>query len=147
MKLELEMEIKSLDELQSLADRLAARFQKGDWIWLEGELGAGKSTLVRQILQAWGWEGPVPSPTYALMQEYEPWDGGPKVIHIDGFRLGDSKSPEMPWDYREWKDSILFVEWPERTGLPTDRFQWKIQIDGPDESEMRRIQLISQPFS
>jgi len=82
-------------------------------IYLRGDLGAGKTTLVRGLLRALGHRGPVRSPTYTLIEPYE--DLVPPIHHLDLYRLGD---PEE-LDYLGLRDllggeSLLLVEWPER---------------------------------
>lgn len=142
-----EEKVRSLQDLQVVAERMAARFKLGDWIWMDGELGAGKTTLVRLILKTYGYEGDVRSPTYALLNEYDYPDWDTKFIHLDGYRLIESTSPERPWDATEWDRYMLFAEWPEATGLPKSRFQYRIQIEVSNEGDFRSIRLISQPFS
>lgn len=83
-------------------------------VWLEGDLGAGKTTLVRAILRRLGHAGAVKSPTYAIVESYRP--NGLAVNHFDLYRFA---SPE------EWEDAGLgelfvepalhFIEWPQRT--------------------------------
>ena len=94
------------------------------WVALNGPLGAGKSTLVRGVLQAMGWHGPVPSPTYTLV---EPYELSRCVWHLDLYRLGD----ESEWDELGVDDAqpdLLLIEWPERiTGL-ADRFDLQIDL-------------------
>ena len=80
---------------------------------LKGELGTGKTTFVRGLLGALGVEGPVPSPTYALLESYE--GRGQRVEHFDWYRL---ESPEE-LDALGFRDALgpdrwVLVEWPER---------------------------------
>ena len=131
-----------LTELQTVAERLASRIKMGDWIWLEGDLGAGKTALVRAMMRAWGYQGEVTSPTYLIMNEYELW--GRKVYHIDGFRL-EGRASEV-WDPQALEEGICLVEWPQNTGLRPERFQWKIEISANPQSNERLIRLISKPF-
>lgn len=140
-----EVGVKNLADLKIVAERLAAQIQMGDWIWLEGDLGAGKTTLVREILRAWGLEGTIPSPTYALLNEYELWSK--KIFHIDAFRLAEAENVkpfEAPWDLQQLQKGIVFVEWPERSGLPTGRFSVKIRIEQDEGDESARRLLISR---
>jgi tRNA threonylcarbamoyladenosine biosynthesis protein TsaE len=80
-------------------------------IALKGELGAGKSTLARAMLRAFGHQGAVPSPTYTLIEPYS----FPRfdAYHVDLYRIAD---PEE-LDYLGWSDlsdGLCLVEWPER---------------------------------
>jgi tRNA threonylcarbamoyladenosine biosynthesis protein TsaE len=90
--------------------RLAATLEPGDVVLISGELGAGKTTLVRGACAALGVEGPVTSPTFTLGRRYR---GRVPVSHLDLYRLeslGDEE-PGMLDDYLR-PDSIAFVEWP-----------------------------------
>ena len=78
---------------------------------LEGELGAGKSTFARALIGAAGHEGPVPSPTYTLVEPYVL----PRstIYHIDLYRVSDEEELRfLGWD--ELDDGLRLVEWPDR---------------------------------
>ena len=87
----------------------------GGVITLQGDLGAGKTCLVRSLLQALGHPGRVVSPTYTLMEPY--WIGGRQVIHLDLYRLSDPEELEYLGlrDIDPLSDLIL-IEWPEKGG-------------------------------
>lgn len=135
--------LENLQDLERLAQKLAARIQKGDRIALEGPLGVGKTTLVRLILKAWGYEGAVSSPTYLLMNEYwhEPWKL--MIRHIDAFRLKDAPKTEPIWDEKDWAQDIVFVEWPEASGLRPESFTYRIKLDFSEPEGSRVCELIS----
>jgi tRNA threonylcarbamoyladenosine biosynthesis protein TsaE len=82
-------------------------------VFLHGELGAGKTTLVRGYLRAAGYTGTVKSPTYNLVEEYT--IAGKKIYHFDLYRINDPK--ELEWiginDYFD-HDSVCFIEWPDK---------------------------------
>ena len=80
-------------------------------ILLQGELGAGKSTLARALLRAMGHGGAVPSPTYTLVEPYQVSAGN--VYHIDLYRItSEDELTFLGWD--ELDDGLRLVEWPER---------------------------------
>jgi len=81
-------------------------------VHLSGNLGAGKTTLVRGILQNNGWQGPVTSPSYTLCEEYE--FENQLFMHVDLYRITDSEDIEiLALDRRMEKQKIIFIEWPE----------------------------------
>ena len=81
-------------------------------IHLSGNLGAGKTTLVRGILQSTGWKGPVTSPSYTLCEEYE-FDSQ-LFLHVDLYRISESEDVEiLDLDRKITKKKIIFIEWPE----------------------------------
>lgn len=93
--------------------RLALVLSAQAVIFLEGDLGAGKTTLVRALLRALGHQGAVRSPTYTLVEPYE--IAGRSLYHLDLYRLG---SPEELEDIgiRDLlaQPCVLLIEWPER---------------------------------
>ena len=81
-------------------------------IHLSGNLGVGKTTLVRGILQSTGWKGPVTSPSYTLCEEYE-FDSQ-LFLHVDLYRISESEDVEiLDLDRKITKQKIIFIEWPE----------------------------------
>ncbi len=125
------------DEAATLAAgaALAGQLRAGDVVAMTGDLGAGKTTLVRGLLQALGHEGEVPSPSFAIVQPYEDID--PPVWHADLYRLNDrSELAELGLD--SLGDGILIVEWPERAGewAWPDALRLSLEILGPSRRRL-----------
>ncbi|HKB52324.1 MAG TPA: tRNA (adenosine(37)-N6)-threonylcarbamoyltransferase complex ATPase subunit type 1 TsaE [Solirubrobacterales bacterium] len=104
------VESDSAAETEAVGARIAARLEPGDVVVVSGELGAGKTTLIRGACRALGVEGPVTSPTFTIGQRYH---GRLPVSHLDLYRLGglDDEDPALLDDYLD-ADSVAFVEWP-----------------------------------
>lgn len=95
---------------QRLSEALPGSFS-GVKITFSGEMGAGKSTLVRAALRSMGYKDVVPSPTYTLVEPYE-FDFG-KIYHIDLYRISDHDELSfLGWD--DLSDGLMFIEWPQR---------------------------------
>jgi tRNA threonylcarbamoyladenosine biosynthesis protein TsaE len=105
------------DEAATLAlgAALARTLEPGLALHLRGELGAGKTTLVRGVLRGLGWEGPVKSPTYALVEVYEV--SRLLLHHFDFYRFHDPQE----WSDAGFRESlnghtVSLIEWPEKAG-------------------------------
>lgn len=98
---------------RAFASALARAEPKAIVVFVEGELGAGKTTLVAGILFALGAQGPVRSPTYTLIETYEA--AGRQLHHMDLYRLTDPQEVE-PLGIRDLllPSSVLLIEWPSR---------------------------------
>jgi tRNA threonylcarbamoyladenosine biosynthesis protein TsaE len=102
------------DATLALGARLAALARPGDVIALSGPLGAGKTSIARGLLAALGLQEEAPSPSFAIVQPYEPPEVRFPVLHVDLYRIEDpEEAEELGLDDARY-DSLLIVEWPER---------------------------------
>ncbi|WP_288409581.1 tRNA (adenosine(37)-N6)-threonylcarbamoyltransferase complex ATPase subunit type 1 TsaE [uncultured Sphingomonas sp.] len=100
---------------QAFGAKLAAVVRPGDVIALSGPLGAGKTSIARGLLAALGLAGEAPSPSFAIVQPYDPPEVRLSVLHVDLYRIEDpDEAVELGLD--EADDALLLVEWPERLG-------------------------------
>jgi tRNA threonylcarbamoyladenosine biosynthesis protein TsaE len=104
------VESESAAETEAVGAKLAARLGPGDVVVVSGELGAGKTTLIRGACRALGVEGPVTSPTFTIGQRYL---GRLPISHLDLYRLGglEDEDPALLDDYLD-ANSVAFLEWP-----------------------------------
>ncbi|HEY5816152.1 MAG TPA: tRNA (adenosine(37)-N6)-threonylcarbamoyltransferase complex ATPase subunit type 1 TsaE [Solirubrobacterales bacterium] len=132
-------ETASAAETEALGAKLAAGLDPGDVVVVSGELGAGKTTLIRGACRALGVEGPVTSPTFTIGQRYE---GRVPVSHLDLYRLAglDAEDPALLEDYLD-PATVAFVEWPA-VAEPrlADRRVTEVRIAHLD-GDRRRIEL------
>ena len=112
--------LNSPEETEQMGAELSRRLSTKCTVFLYGDLGAGKTTLVRGFLREIGHQGAVKSPTYTVVEEYR--INEQKIYHFDLYRLNDPE--ELEWigirDYFE-EEAICFIEWPEmgKGFLPT----------------------------
>jgi tRNA threonylcarbamoyladenosine biosynthesis protein TsaE len=115
------VESASAAETEALGARIAARLRPGDLVLLSGDLGSGKTTLIRGACRALGITAPVTSPTFTIGQRYG--GGRMPVSHLDLYRLEslEDEDPALLDDYLG-PDGVAFVEWPgageSRLGRP-----------------------------
>ncbi len=97
------------EEMESLGARIAAELRAGDLVALNGELGAGKTTLTRGLGAALGVRGTVTSPTFVLARTHPRVSGGAPLVHLDAYRLSSAAElDDLDIDYAA---SIVVVEW------------------------------------
>ena len=114
-----------------LGATLAARLPDNARVLLDGELGVGKTTLARGVLRGLGFQGPVKSPTYTIVEPYE--FSGKRVYHFDFYRIEDPRELEfIGLDELVEQPGIKLMEWPQRAGdrLPLADFKVRISSDG-----------------
>jgi tRNA threonylcarbamoyladenosine biosynthesis protein TsaE len=129
------------EDTRAFAQRLAAHPALADaFIALHGDLGAGKTTLVRHLLRALGAQGRIKSPTYAVVEPYEL--PGLDAWHFDFYRFDDA---------REWEDAgfrdifagrgLKLAEWPEKAGALLPPADLDIHIALADAEGRRHVRL------
>jgi tRNA threonylcarbamoyladenosine biosynthesis protein TsaE len=132
----------SEEETIALGERLARDFSPGTVVLLIGNLGAGKTTLAKGIVQGLGAAPPdeVSSPTFTLIHEY---GAGPAVYHVDLYRLDDAAAvATLGLDELFEKRAVVLIEWGERFPelMPQERVEIRLTAGEGDE---REIQLSS----
>lgn len=109
-------DLPDLGAMERFAARIAGELAPGDVVALSGSLGSGKTTLARFILAGCGYRGEVPSPTFTIIETYDPPATRLPIVHADFYRLERSdEARELGLDdYRQ--GSVLIAEWPDRIG-------------------------------
>jgi tRNA threonylcarbamoyladenosine biosynthesis protein TsaE len=126
-----ELESGSPGETEAIGAAIAAELEPGDVVTVSGELGSGKTTLVRGACRALGVQAPVTSPTYTVGNHY---GGRVPVSHLDLYRFQGFSAAE--WGDLEpyFDDAVAFVEWPEAAGddLPPRTLAVSLRHAAPD---------------
>jgi tRNA threonylcarbamoyladenosine biosynthesis protein TsaE len=122
----------TLSELVAHGERLGRSLPPGAILTFEGDLGAGKTTLVQAIARGLGVAAPATSPTYALVHRYQGKRGA--VFHVDCYRLrSPEEAADLDWEGLLRDGDVLLIEWPERAGAwlpePTSRFRLRHVAD------------------
>jgi tRNA threonylcarbamoyladenosine biosynthesis protein TsaE len=105
-----ELESSSPEETERIGAAVARELEPGDVVAVSGELGTGKTTLVRGAARALGIDGPVTSPSYTIGHRYP---GSPDVSHLDLYRFDGMSDAEWGDLEAYFEDAVVFVEWPE----------------------------------
>lgn len=101
--------IDTADEMHEFGAAMAVRLNAGDLLVLDGPLGAGKTTFTRGLGEGLGIRGTVTSPTFVLARTHPSVVGGPALVHVDAYRLGDARElDDLDIDYA---NSVVVVEW------------------------------------
>jgi tRNA threonylcarbamoyladenosine biosynthesis protein TsaE len=108
--------LESAEATERLGEALAAVLRPGDAVALFGDLGAGKTTFARGLLRGLGLEGDVASPTFPIVQTYDPPDVRLPLWHVDLYRIEHpSELEELALDDARYGGALV-IEWPERLG-------------------------------
>ena len=138
------MIVKSLEHLNSLSKKVANQLTKNDCIFLIGEIGVGKTTFTRYLinyLQEKNREKitEVLSPTFNLLYEYDL--KGIKIMHYDLYRIRDEKELKQLGIFLDNQDTIKIIEWPQLINIPlSDKLE--IHLDYVENENQREIKFI-----
>jgi tRNA threonylcarbamoyladenosine biosynthesis protein TsaE len=124
-----ELESSSPEETERIGAAVARELEPGDVVAVSGELGTGKTTLVRGAARALGIESPVTSPSYTIGHRYP---GDPDVSHLDLYRFEGMSHAEWGDLERYFEGAVVFVEWPEAGEgfLPPARVRVRLRHHG-----------------
>ena len=138
------MIVKSLEHLNSLSQKVAKKLSKNDCVFLIGEIGVGKTTFARYLinyLQEKNGEKitEVLSPTFNLLYEYDL--KGIKIMHYDLYRIRDEKELKQLGIFLDNQDTIKIIEWPQLINIPlSDKLE--IHLDYVKNEKEREIKFI-----
>jgi tRNA threonylcarbamoyladenosine biosynthesis protein TsaE len=139
----MELIINDEEEMLALGRKIASVLEADDVVYLTGELGVGKTTLVRGIARARGYKGRVTSPTFTLMNIYE---ADPPLYHFDFYRLDTGDTYDLGLeDYLE-KQGISLIDWPSLTDklLPAEALLIAITLVYDDYELARLVQITAR---
>ena len=136
-------ELADAEATAALGAHLVRCLVPGLVVHLEGELGAGKTTLVRGLLHGLGYAGAVTSPTYTLVEPYAV--GGWRLAHFDLYRLADPEELEF-LGLRDYLDgeTVCLVEWPEKGAEVAPAPDLQLGLDYRDGGRHARIEARSR---
>ncbi len=138
------MIIKSLEQLNSLSEKIADKLKEKDCIYLTGEIGVGKTTFTRYLINyLQKKEGSntteVLSPTFNLLYEYDLKKF--KIMHYDLYRLKNEKEISTLGIFRENENAIKIIEWPSLIKIPKSN-KLEIHLDYAKHDNERKLRLI-----
>ncbi|GAQ55101.1 tRNA (adenosine(37)-N6)-threonylcarbamoyltransferase complex ATPase subunit type 1 TsaE [Streptomyces acidiscabies] len=140
-----ELTVTSPEQMRDLGLRLASILRAGDLVMLDGELGAGKTTLTRGLGEGLGVRGAVTSPTFVIARVHPSLGEGPPLVHVDAYRLGGGLDEMEDLDLDvSLPDSVIVVEWGEGKveELTDDRLVIGIRrAVGDTTDEVRHVSL------
>jgi tRNA threonylcarbamoyladenosine biosynthesis protein TsaE len=129
---------RSPEQTRRIGMRLGKALRAGDVICLQGNLGAGKTTLVQGIAHGWGSLDSVSSPTFIIVNVYRR-DDEARLFHMDAYRLDSTpEAEELDLDSMLAQGPLL-IEWPERMNglVPPERLWVQLEYIGEEEREMK----------
>lgn len=135
--------VRDEDEMLELGQALASVLGPGDIVYLRGILGAGKTVLVRGVARGRGYDGPVTSPTFTLMNIYP---AQPPIYHFDFYRLETPDLDDLGLEEYLEGGGISLLEWPQvgDAVLPREALGVDINLSGDDYDLPRRVSFSAQ---
>ena len=142
-----QLTLRSLEDTKNLGQEIAKEILKRKdksafIVFLDGDLGTGKTTLVKEIIFALGIKEKVKSPTFTIIEPYELNDKN--IYHIDLYRINDPSELEIIGlrEYLNESEAIIFIEWPEKSFGFLKKFDLKISLKHSSEKERKcKIEL------
>ena len=139
--------LRSLEDTKNLGQEIAKEILKRKdksafIVFLDGDLGTGKTTLVKEIIFALGIKEKVKSPTFTIIEPYEL--NNKNIYHIDLYRINDPSELEIIGlrEYLNESEAIIFIEWPEKSFGFLKKFELKISLKHSSEKERKcKIEL------
>jgi len=132
-------EVKDPDQMIELGKKIAGVLAAGDLVLLNGELGAGKTTLTRGIGEGLGAIGTIQSPTFVLARTHKT-TAGPKLVHVDAYRL--SSAMELDDLDIDFANSIVVVEWARDYVDGLAQSHLEVNIDRSSEDDVRVVTVL-----
>ncbi len=138
------MIVKSLDHLNSISEKISKKLEKGDCIFLIGEIGVGKTTFTRHLInnlqkQKGLKETEVLSPTFNLLYEYDIKDL--KIMHYDLYRIYKAEELDHLGIFSDGFDTIKLIEWPDLIKTPLEN-KLEIHLEYGQHENERNMKFI-----
>ena len=132
-------ELVSEPALVARALALADQLEPGAVVWLEGDLGTGKTTMAKALTRGLGVTDGVTSPTYALVHRYQGRRG--PVFHLDCYRLSRAdEARDLDWEGLTSGDALL-IEWPDRAGAWAAPPTWRVRLAHVAQPDRRWLEV------
>ncbi len=133
--------VNSLSETKTVAENFAKKLKSGDLVVLNGDLGAGKTTFSRFVLESSGVRDTINSPTFSILKTYE---GDIRFHHFDTYRITTEEAIEAGFDeVLEDDDSVILIEWSENIEPLLKKNKIIVNIKWLDENK-REIEIINE---
>jgi tRNA threonylcarbamoyladenosine biosynthesis protein TsaE len=135
----MKLEISAAEQMEALGEAIAKELVAGDIVLLEGELGAGKTTLTRGIGAGLGAKGTVQSPTFVLARTHRT-QKGPALVHVDAYRLASAvELDDLDIDFER---SVVVIEWPRDFLNDMISDYLMVKIDRSRQDDVREVEII-----